>query len=60
MQYEKQNFNSGQKLLASHLNHIEDGINGEYRIYYSAQNEIQKYGLGVCTSDKLSGFVGKW
>lgn len=26
MQYEKQNFYSGQKLLASHLNHIEDGI----------------------------------
>lgn len=35
-------------------------VDGEYRIYYSAQNEIQKYGLGVCTSDKLSGFVGKW
>lgn len=35
-------------------------VEGEYRIYYSAQNEIQKYGLGVCTSDKLSGFVGKW
>lgn len=26
MQYEKQNFYSGQKLSASHLNHIEDGI----------------------------------
>lgn len=26
MQYEKQNFKSGQKLLASHLNHIEDSI----------------------------------
>lgn len=26
MQYEKQNFYSGQTLLASHLNHIEDGI----------------------------------
>lgn len=35
-------------------------VDGEYRIYYSAQNEIQKYGLGVCTSDKLSNFVGKW
>lgn len=35
-------------------------VGGEYRIYYSAQNEIQKYGLGVCTSDKLSNFVGKW
>lgn len=35
-------------------------VDGEYRIYYSAQNEIQKYGLGVCTSDKFSGFVGKW
>lgn len=35
-------------------------VDGEYRIYYSAQNEIQKYGLGVCTSDKLLNFVGKW
>ena len=35
-------------------------VESEYRIYYSAQNEIQKYGLAVCTSDKLSGFVGKW
>lgn len=35
-------------------------VDGEYRIYYSAQNEVQKYGLGVCTSDKLSNFVGKW
>lgn len=26
MQYVKQNFYSGQKLLAAHLNHIEDGI----------------------------------
>ena len=35
-------------------------VNGEYRIYYSAQNENQKYGLGVCTSKTLSNFVGKW
>ena len=26
MNYQKQNFRSGQKLYASHLNHIEDGI----------------------------------
>lgn len=35
-------------------------IDGEYRIYYSAQNEAQKYGLGICTSNILSNFVGKW
>lgn len=35
-------------------------VDGEYRVYYSAQNEIQKYGLGVCTSKTLSNFVGKW
>lgn len=35
-------------------------VDGEYRIYYSAQNEVQQYGLGVCTSDKLLNFVGRW
>lgn len=35
-------------------------VDGEYRIYYSAQDEIQKYGLGVSTSNTLSNFVGKW
>lgn len=35
-------------------------VDGEYRIYYSAQDETQKYGLGVCTSNTLSDFVGKW
>ena len=35
-------------------------VDGEYRIYYSAQNEVQKYGLGVSTSNTLSNFVGKW
>ena len=34
-------------------------VDGEYRIYYSAQNEKQKHGLGICTSLSLSGFVGK-
>lgn len=35
-------------------------VDGEYRIYYTAQNEIQQHGLGVCTSRTLSNFVGKW
>jgi hypothetical protein len=35
-------------------------VDGEYRIYYSAQDETQKYGLGVSTSNTLSNFVGKW
>lgn len=35
-------------------------VDGEYRIYYSAQNEVQKYGLGVSISNTLSNFVGKW
>lgn len=35
-------------------------VDGEYRIYYSAQDVKQRYGLGVCTSNTLSNFVGKW
>lgn len=35
-------------------------VNGEYRIYYTAQNEMQKYGMGISTSNTLSNFVGKW
>lgn len=34
-------------------------VNGEYRIYYSAQDEKQRHGLGLSTSRKLSEFVGK-
>lgn len=34
-------------------------VDGEYRIYYSAQNKSQKHGLGISTSDTLSNFVGK-
>lgn len=34
-------------------------VNGEYRIYYSAQDETQKHGFGLSTSHKLSEFVGK-
>lgn len=33
-------------------------VDGEYRIYYTAQNEIQRYGLGISTSNTLSHFVG--
>lgn len=33
-------------------------VDGEYRIYYTAQDEKQRHGLGVCTSNKLSEFVG--
>lgn len=33
-------------------------VDGEYRIYYSAQDEKQRHGLGISTSDKLSEFVG--
>lgn len=35
-------------------------VDGEYRIYYSAQNRSQKYGLGISTSNTLHNFVGKW
>ena len=35
-------------------------VAGEYRIYYSAQDEIRRHGLGVCTSNTLGNFVGKW
>lgn len=34
-------------------------VRGEYRIYYTAQNEVQKHGLGICTSNTLTNFVGK-
>lgn len=34
-------------------------VDGEYRIYYSAQDELQRYGLGLCTSNTLSNFVAK-
>lgn len=35
-------------------------VDGEYRIYYSAQDVKQRHGLGICTSNTLSNFVGKW
>lgn len=35
-------------------------VDGEYRIYYTAQDDRQHHGLGVCTSSTLSNFVGKW
>ena len=40
MEYTKQNFYTGQKLLASHLNHIEDGI-ANIRIDASLTNADQ-------------------
>lgn len=35
-------------------------VDGEYRIYYTAQDERQRHGLGISTSNTLSNFVGKW